>query len=709
MAYSAEVKRGLRFLLSVLESVGYPSNTTIDKIIFKKEGGKVSPVFSENSPTVEEILNADIDLVYDYDPNIELAGDEANAMWEYGNEGTIYFIESPDGNGRIALDQNGVKPIKVDGKSVLSNEISALNKTKEIVSALLATFQEGENGQLTAVNADLSNAEIWSRLMQKDADGNYQPLSMDTSKFASDMMQDRLQAAADMSKIIKGNNLYLRDADNTISKVEMKPDGSLYRGEYDRDSLVDFFEREKPQFPDRHGSVAMFFMRIVQAIGIHWFDDEIAEQEEVELLREEAESQVAQNADKYAADRRQLVKTIKADSAKDIGMDKMLSPDWKALNAMAITMLDPDSQLGKMIEQKKGLAQSYAVIGMFAGALSGENAPDKARQLLDGLTSGKKVWEDPEMNEFLQQGFKKYDAAMKAFEGTKDAFNANPLKELLYDAVNNMAIYAGNLVPLDNRAIMLSKVAKEFMNYANKVPVLKHTFDKNVDAVRGLLTLEQVVAKGLKAQCNLANKSSNTEELYQDMTYYLAYKTVEQIVRADNAYNQQHKDRVTDLPANAPTFIQMLGHFGPDSFLKLFKHSEYLNKNWLVDNMNPEPGKAKYKEDIDTFCELARGGYYEGNNAKICQIALGAAKELANMYANVPSDADATQVTVYRSHQYTYQRPQKVAVRVDAVSPEELSKEELEQAVLNEGAEKTAAINKGERPNSPEASFLGRH
>ena len=389
MAYSAEVKRGLRFLLSVLESVGYPSNTTIDKIIFKKEGGKVSPVFSENSPTVEEILNADIDLVYDDDPNIELAGGEANAMWEYGNEGTIYFIESPDGNGRIALDQNGVKPITVDGRSVLSNEISALNKTKEILSALLATFQEGENGQLTAVNADLSNAEIWSRLMQKDADGNYQPLSMDTSKFASDMMQDRLQAAADMSKIIKGNNLYLRDADNTISKVEMKPDGSLYRGEYDRDSLVDFFEREKPQFPDRHGSVAMFFMRIVQAIGIHWFDDEIAEQEEVELLREEAESQVAQNADKYAADRRQLVKTIKADSAKDIGMDKMLSPDWKALNAMAITMLDPDSQLGKMIEKKQGLAQSYAVIGMFAGALSGENAPDKVRQLLDGLTSGK--------------------------------------------------------------------------------------------------------------------------------------------------------------------------------------------------------------------------------------------------------------------------------------------------------------------------------
>lgn len=387
----------------------------------------------------------------------------------------------------------------------------------------------------------------------------------------------------------------------------------------------------------------------------------------------------------------------------------MLSPTWNAYSAMAITMLDPDSQLGMKIEKTKGLAQNYAIIGMFAGALSVENAPDKVKQLLDGLTSGKMVWEEPEMNDFLQQGFKKYDAAMKAFEGTKDAFNANPLKELLVNAVNNMATYAGNLVPLDNRAIMLAKVAKEFMNYTKKVPVLKHTFDKNVDAVRGLFTLEQVVEKGLKAQYKLANKSSNTRELYQDMTYYLAYKTTEQIIRVDNAYGQQHKDSAMTLPANAPTFIQMLGHFGPDSFLKLFKHSEYLNKNWQVDGNNPEPGKAKYKEDIDKFSELARGGYYEGNNAQICKIALGAAKELANMYANVESDANETQVTVYHSHQYTYQRPQKIAVRVDAVNPEDLSKEEIEQAVLNQSADRTKAINNGEEPPHIEPPVVGIH
>ena len=79
------------------------------------------------------------------------------------------------------------------------------------------------------------------------------------------------------------------------------------------------------------------------------------------------------------------------------------------------------------------------------------------------------------------------------------------------------------------------------------------------------------------------------------------------------------------------------------------------------------------------------------------------------MYANVESDADENRVTVYRSHQYTYQRPQKIAVRVDEVNPEELSKEELAKATANHGAEKTAAVNNGEQSKAPEASFRGMH
>jgi hypothetical protein len=284
MPYSPQEKAGLRFLKNVLSRVGYPEETTIDAIFFRKDGDKVTPVFTGSCPTVEDILNVDIND-YTEDPEISFAGAEANAMWENAAENTIFFIDSPDGNGRIEVNKDGIKPPMVDGRPIFSQDIKTLNKTKEILGDLLATFQE-ENGEYTAVKADLSNAEIYSRLMQKDAEGNYKPLDMDTSKFASDMMQDRLQATADISKIIKGNNLYLRDEDGAISKVEMAKDGSLYRGEYDRESVAKAVQQEIPVLPDRHGTVAMFFMRMFQSIGIHWFDEQIAEGKPEELTVE---------------------------------------------------------------------------------------------------------------------------------------------------------------------------------------------------------------------------------------------------------------------------------------------------------------------------------------------------------------------------------------------------------------------------------------
>ena len=692
MPYSPQEKAGLRFLKAVLTSVGYPEETTIDQIFFRKDGDKVTPVFSAGSPTVDDILEADIHDAYE-DAEISFAGAEANAMWESAAENTVFFIDSPDGNGRIEVNKDGIKPPMVDGRLIFSQDIKTLNRTKEILSDLLATFQEGENGEYTAVKADLSNTEIYSRLMQKDEQGNYKPMAMDTSKFASDMMQDRLQATADISKIIKGNNLYLRDEDGAISKVEMAKDGSLYRGEYDRASVMAFLEKEKPKYPDRHGSVAMYFMRMFKSIGIHWFDKQIAEQEEVEELREEAELTVLQKVDKYVADRQKVVNNIKADNVKDIPGDAMLSPTWRLFDEMTNAMVDPNSPEGRKLNSLKSHAYAYEVMGMLAGALSLEGEEEKAMRLLDGFTSGKKVWEEPEMKNFLQRGFSNFRDAMKAFEGSKDAFNAVPMKELLSTAVNKMAIYAGTLVPLDNRAIKLSKMAKEFINYSERVPVLNRAFNKNIDAVRGLLTLGKVVEEGLYAEYKLANKSSKSVELYQDMNNYLAYKTVEQVVRVDNAYNQQKKDGEKKIPENTPTFLQMLGHFGPESFVKLFKHSEYMNKNWLIDNVNPEPGMAKYKEDVDKFSKLARGGYHEGNNAQICKIALGAAKELAHMYANVEVDSDDTRVVVYQRNDYVYYRPQKGDNRVEALNPEDMSAQERAQATPNQGAEKTIALN----------------
>ena len=81
MPYSPQEKAGLRFLKAVLTSVGYPEETTIDQIFFRKDGDKVTPVFSAGSPTVDDILEADIHEAYE-EPVISFAGAEANAMWE---------------------------------------------------------------------------------------------------------------------------------------------------------------------------------------------------------------------------------------------------------------------------------------------------------------------------------------------------------------------------------------------------------------------------------------------------------------------------------------------------------------------------------------------------------------------------------------------------------------------------------------------------
>ena len=60
MPYSPQEKVGLRFLKDVLSRVGYPKDVTLDRIIFRKDGNKVTPVFTPGSPTVEAILEENI-------------------------------------------------------------------------------------------------------------------------------------------------------------------------------------------------------------------------------------------------------------------------------------------------------------------------------------------------------------------------------------------------------------------------------------------------------------------------------------------------------------------------------------------------------------------------------------------------------------------------------------------------------------------------
>ena len=620
MPYSPQEKAGLRFLKDVLSRAGYPKDVTLDRIIFRKDGNKVTPVFTPGSPTVEAILEENIHSE-EADADISFAGGEAEAMWTSASENTVYFIESLDGNGRIELDERGVKPPLVDGRIMLSPEIAKLNQTKELLGAMLATYQEGENGEYTQVKPDFANPEAYSRLMRKDEKGNYKPFTIDASKCASEMMQDRLQAMADLIKTIKGNNIYIREDSGIISKLKITQSGVPFLGECDRASVKAYFEKDQPRYLDRHGAVAMFFMRIIRAIGIHWFDDKITEQEEVEALREEAELELLQDVDNYLAERQQEDEGNKR--TKDIGKDALLSPSWNPLAEMVDAMMDPNSPERRHIGELKGQAKTYAIVGMFVGVLGMEDEADKVMRLLNSVTSGKPDWDDPEMKAFLRRGFAKYDAAMKAFEGKKDEFDAGPMKKLLGNAVNKLAIYAGTLVPLDNRAVMLTKIAKTLIDYSNEVPALYGSFDDYADTVHGLFAFGKLVEDGLKAQYNLANNQTKPADMQKDAGDYLAYKTAEQIVRVDYAYNQQQIENGNPIPDDAPTFLQLLGNFGIQPFQKVFMESDF--------------GKAAVgaatNREVRVYTDLARDGYHNGNNAKIVKIAMENAKNLARMYA----------------------------------------------------------------------------
>jgi hypothetical protein len=54
MPYSPQEKAGLRFLKNVLSRVGYPEETTIDKIFFRKDGDKVTVVAEITLPDMSQ-------------------------------------------------------------------------------------------------------------------------------------------------------------------------------------------------------------------------------------------------------------------------------------------------------------------------------------------------------------------------------------------------------------------------------------------------------------------------------------------------------------------------------------------------------------------------------------------------------------------------------------------------------------------------------
>ena len=286
---SAEQRKGLAYLQSILRYAYIPGNTDIAELFVRKEGKKESPAFS-GDVTVEEVLEASLNAD-DLDEGLIFAAGEAYNMLEQMSEEVSFFMENPDGSGRIPVEKDGLKVLMVDGQQIRPHGVDQYMKMKEDLGDFLSNSGQGGH----TVKADLNDKKVWGRLLCKDTKGNFKPISIDFAKLTGNMKEDRLQVLADVEKYFKNSNLYVKDDNGVISKVEMAKDRSIYRGAFEDDSLK---AAAKNELADAHGSVAMFLMRLLQSIGIHWFDDMIKEQELVEQNRDAQVS--AQKESRYA-------------------------------------------------------------------------------------------------------------------------------------------------------------------------------------------------------------------------------------------------------------------------------------------------------------------------------------------------------------------------------------------------------------------------
>ena len=610
MALGREERVGLSYLKNLMRFADLPGDAKLRDIFFQKEGDTVSPIFSDNA-TVADIMKADLNGDR-WETDVLFAAGTAYYMWHPKPENTMYFLESPDGSGRIPINEVGLASFVVDGKLLSKKDTANYTNLQKDLGDFLSTFQEEKEGVYKTVKGDLRDKEVWARLLHKDKRGKFAPIPIDPEKLSSEMKQDRLQVLADVEKYFKADNLYVRDEDGTISKVGMTKDRTIYRGDFERDALEAVVRKESP---DAHGSVAMFLMRLLQSIGIHWFDDMIEEQEKIEAWR-------AQRMEQRRSEKQKITNTM------ELGAEQMMPAKWDAGTAIEKTMVDPKSALGKELGGLKGMAYTYKIMGLLAGVLAEPEDMYHATKLLDGLTSGEAVWKDPEMKKFLKRGFDRYEEAYYRFEKTAiEEADPEPLKKLMRAAVKNIRDYATRLVPLDKRAIMLAKVAKGFTDYVKQVPALSDAFHKEVKTMRGIFALGQLVGDGLTAQYELANNLTDPRNVMEHMRDLMAYKTAEEFIALSNALAmKQTEPRQNEAAGQRLNFLDLLGEYGIEPFEYILEKSEFAEK---LRHATSEKDRLDANREA---AELAREGLRNGHNSTISANARTIARALPQLY-----------------------------------------------------------------------------
>lgn len=632
MLLTKEQQTGLKYLQKLLSTnqakFNIPNDAPLKDLFIRKDDSNVPNVF-EQDYTVAQILSFDPEgEISDEYYELDFIAESANIMRDSVQD-IPHFYASPDGSGLIPINKNGLEPLTLNTVEALSSTVASYAGLYQQLSNTLVTTREIGDGEFEVIPGDLSDPEVLNRMVVKNEKGQWEPAFSDLSKFQSEMKQDRLDAMVELERVVRSNNVYIREEDGQYSQMKLADDRTLYRGDYDRPTLEASI-REK--HPTVHGPVAMWIMRLFQSIGIPWFNEQIHAQEEAERL-------FAEELNPRLEARQQESANIRNTHANEVAADALPDKNWASYSAVETALLNPDSARGKEVAGLKELAYNFEIVGLLAGVVSLEANPEMTNQIIEGILTGKQLWKDPKYKDHLENGFRKFNEAKEAARGAYGQDDPTLMQDLLRNCIQNLSNYAGSMVPLDNKANKVLDLTNNIIDYAQLYPSLQPAIrgEKITERIKGITHMSALAKEGLEAQYKLANRNVKPEQLGNEVGLYLAMKTAEQI---NLSRALQIKNGTLD---QSDDFISLLGKYGRESFQNALMNSSFAKEFDYQDSP---------VTNVKRGARLAVDGYTNGSRAEIVGIARDAAKEFSALQkgenAEGESNTHEDRVAVYR-------------------------------------------------------------
>lgn len=694
--YNEAVAKDLNMIKTILRQNRVSPDTLLNDVFsfYNTEEKRLVGIF-ESGYTVADLLNMDPQQYDADDIDQTFMVGNIQRLHDLVTGGEKVFFKGPEDIGYTAMTPRGLDKVKVDGMELLRSQLDAYSGLYHAMEDILGLdmpeyvepakdmAEDAESAKdmvqdIEPAKADLSSAEVISRLVRQDEAGKWVPVFPDASKFTSLLQGDRLQAMKDLQKELDDGNVHIRETDGSYSELKQTANGVLYRGELNTNEIkAAYLQDPKNQAP--HGTLAMFFMRLIKGMGFHAFDRQIAEQEAYEstfenklkerfldpVLMRQTDIQVILNQDAAAAAREKDYKKM----VDTTGLPKQ----WYAPYAIQDALMDSEKGVGKEIADRynnpdlPGDPDNITlcfIAGVFGRPYANEEERQMQLELLGAIANKKSIVNDPKYAEYLKEGEKTFrDAYDKMMASDKNVYDPKPMRDLLHNTLYNFSSLLGNCVPLDKRAIAIGEITESIAGYIKSYTDLhEKKADKDQSNAResvskvvaGIMNMKKLVQDGLKAQINLANPKRSAALAKRDagflennMGAYLAYRTAEQMVMLNAAQNQQMASLVDYDPYNPGMCMQFLQNHSCGELQQYCIDSSYVQE--ITKNAREINGSNTVEQIHETAkrcSDVAYDGFRNGNISEIAQVAKNTIKAGAVLYDASKKNGKESEVSV---------------------------------------------------------------